>query len=537
MRLGGRRGRAYCLAFAMAVATAWAPNAYAHHATGHSPSPYDVEFEGESMDLPPGQGDEPIEPGASGGRAQRIWSPGTASTTVTTTRPSDHLFVRARGDDCIEAPRIRVVIDDVERYNGPVSVDGYKDIGVRLALRAGSHEVEITFLNDYSLWVGSTLICDRNVLIDHVTVVATPFSATGWRNQPLPDNTAVAEHSAAMVADIQRQITENMNAPPPRPPGTWVSTGATATIYTVGPAQPTVRVDHTGDDPSLQAQWEDVPLPPDAKPSDPPYNPQNDSGGDANLVVWQPSSNTLWEFFHLHRVDGPLDSEPRWAAGYGGRMQDVSTFEGQFEDPPGPQFGSSATSLAQLATLSRIEEVKRGVTEIKSGSGPGTLDHAIGVTIKGTQGYDGWCWPANRTDPQHWSRSAASIPAGTRFRLPASFDLELWQDPDPQANDGKERPLTNYGLMLARTIQRFGMVVSDSGQGIGFGVEDPAPLGTDPFYANGQPRGDGPFEGRWPDQGGVLANVPWSELVALAQPPGEGFGCTNDLDVKPPLDN
>jgi hypothetical protein len=484
------------------------------------------------MTLPAGRGDEPFEAGTSGGKALRIWSPATASATVTATRPIDHLFIRARGDECLEPAKISVRVDRVERYNGPLTKT-YSDIGVRIALRAGTHDIDIEFLNDGSVWgVGDDEpICDRNALIDYVTLVASPFSSSGWRNQPLPDATAVDADSADMVADLQRQIKEG--ADDLTRPGTWVSTGATATIYTVGPGQPKVKVTHTGNDASLQAQWNEVPLPDDAKPSNPPWDPKTKQWGDANLVVWQPSTDTIWEFFHLRRSDEPPRPgqdplKPVWLADYGGRMQNVSAHEGQFENPPGTQFGSSATSIAQLATLARVEEVRRGVAEQKAGVGLGTLDRAIGVTVTGTQGYDGWCWPAHRTDPQHWRRTSAAIPAGTRFRLPHDFDWAGWL---------AAHPMTRYGLMVARTVQKYGMVVSDSGQGVGFGVEDPAPTGSDPFYANGLPRGDGPFEGQWPDEGGVLKNFPWGSLVALAQPSGTGFGCQNDPDVKAPNDN
>lgn len=452
-------------------------------------APDDVTFEGETMTLPVTDGDDFWDANASGQHAQRIWNNGTAQTTVSTTRPTDHLFVRVRGHDCVGAPEISVRVDGKEYFAGPVSTGGYKEIGARTSLATGSRTVSISMTNNYDLWVGPQKVCDRSVLIDTVTLVATPFSPTGWRNAPLAPTAPVATNSSQLVGDILRQIAENPQRTP-RKPGVWMSATHDygTPIYTVPRDQPTVRVKHpAADNPSFQAQIEEVPLPPDAQPQ---------SGTDGNLVVWQPSTDTMWDFWQLRK-----NALGEWEAAYGGRMQNVSQHEGQWEDPPlGPgKYGASATSIALLAGAPRIEEMKRGV-----------IDHAVDFAIRGAQGYDGWCWPARRTDPQHVRRTTDAIPAGTRFRFPANLDLSQYN-------------LTPFGLMWARAIQKYGMVLRDSGDGFGFWGEDWTPTGVDPYPAL--------WQNQWPDEGGVFQNIPWDKLQALAQPPGKG--CENDPDVHP----
>ncbi|HEX8067740.1 MAG TPA: carbohydrate-binding domain-containing protein [Thermoleophilaceae bacterium] len=473
-----RGGRGFRAAAILAIATAAWPVA------GAAASPADVTVEGEAMTLPAVAGGPAPDAAASGSSAQRIATNSTAQSTVTTGRSSVHLFVRARGDDCQGAPAISVRVDGRQWWSGPVSTSGYRDIGVRVSIPAGAHTVAVSMTNDNAVFLAGFKVCDRSVLVDSITFVTTPFSPTGWRNQPLADDAPVAPGSAAIVGDLVSQIDAS-------DVGVWVNTTWYSTpIYTVSRDQPTVRV---AGPPQLAEQFAAVPLPPDAMPA---------PGSDATLVVWQPSTDTMWEFWGLAR-----DRWGNWSARYGGRMPDVSRNEGQFGFPPGPRFGASATSIALMAGTPRIEELKRGV-----------IDHAIDLGVTAGRGRDGWCWPAQRTDAGHWRRDAAAIPAGTRFRFPAGFDLEAYAA-DPA------HPMTRYALMTARAIQRYGMVVRDSGgTHPGFWAEDPAPTGGNPY---GGPTGL--FEGRYPNKHELFANFPWSRLQVVAQPPGAG--CQDDPDV------
>ncbi|HEX8742442.1 MAG TPA: hypothetical protein VF712_04845 [Thermoleophilaceae bacterium] len=437
----------------------------------------DVTIEGELL-TPVGPGAVEPDANASSGRALRIAAGSAAEGVMTTTRTSVHVFARVRGNDCFGLPTVSIKVDGVERFVGLAGA-GYGELGARLSVPAGPHAVSVGIVEGS----GSSLTCQRSAWIDTMTLVAEPFSPGGWRNKRLKKNAPLAGNSAAMVAEIRSQVRS-------RPRGALIGTTQySSPIYTVGPDQPAVRVAAPEGAPALQRQWDAVPLPADARPA---------AGTDGNLILWQPATDTLWEFWGLSK--DPLFGT--WRARYGGRMPHVSQNEGHFVDPPGPQYGASATSIALMSGLQRIEELRRGAVE-----------HAIGLVVIGRGGRDGWCWPAQRTDPERSSRAPQSIPAGARFRFPARFDLAAYAS-DPR------HPLSRYALTIARAIQRYGLVVTDASTEIGFAAEDPTPLGYDPYVEI--------FEGRSPDSQGVLANFPWRKLQALAQP--RGRGCVDDPD-------
>ncbi len=463
----------------------------------------DAPFEAETMTPATGTAANTnfSDSAADGGKALALYNNGAATKTVTVPQSTNHLLVRVRGSDCTGAPTISVKIDGVQRFAGAVSTGAYKGVGARLSIPSGSHTVSVNMTNDYVLEAGGTKICDRNVFVDTVRIVGQPFSTTGWRNTPLPASAPIDAKSTDLVGDIHWQIANPVQrANGTTAPDVWVTYSRVSTpVYVVNKDQPTVVVTsrgaHMGD------QWNAVPLPPDARPAD----------GEGELVVWQPETDTMWEFYELAKDQ----LTGAWTATFGGRIQNVSSNEGDFPlvSPPGRYYGAAASKIAHLAGIPRIEELKRGV-----------IDHPIDFAVMNGKGYDGWCWPAHGTDHQpHWRRDDAAIPAGKRFRLRADFDLDAW---------AATHPMNPYGLMLARAIQKWGMFARDQGEGFGFWAEDPAPTGTDPYAGPG-----GLFAGESPRGSGVFRNFPWHELQALAQPGGVGQGCQVDPDVFPPNDS
>jgi hypothetical protein len=369
---------------------------------------------------------------------------------------------------------VSLEIDGVERLVAPVSTGGYGEVGARLSIPAGPHHVSVAVANGWSSF------CDRSAWIDTLTIVGQPFSPSGWRNARLSKRAPIAKNSRVLVNELRSQIKS-------RPRGALIgSSYSSSPIYTVPRDQPTVRVIGPPGSLQLQAQWEAVPLPPDARPA---------AGSDSRLVVWQPSTDTLWEFWGLSK-----DQFGRWTARFGGRLPNVSRTEGHFVDPPGTRFGASATSITILAGTQRIEELRRGV-----------IDHAVDMAVLRTGARDGWCWPAQRTDRHLSSRASNTIPGGTRFRLPAKFDLAAY---------AREHPLSRYAMTVARAVQRHGAIARETSSEIGFYAEDPTPLGWNPYEEI--------FQGRSADSRGALANFPWRRLQVVAPPPGTG--CTDDPD-------
>lgn len=168
-------------------------------------------------------------------------------------------------------------------------------------------------------------------------------------------------------------------------------------VYTVPNGQPTVPVAlPAGKDPALAQAFRTVPLPGTAQPA---------AGGDAEAVVWQPSTDTMWEFWELSKTSSG------WQASWGGVMHNVSTNPGYYTSPS--DWGASATSLPVLGGLIRPSELAAG-----------HIDHAIAMAIPDTRA-GAFAWPAQRTDGN--TNSSTAIPEGQRFRLDPSLNLATFR--------------------------------------------------------------------------------------------------------------
>ncbi len=316
------------------------------------------------------------------------------------------------------------------------------------------------------------------------------FSATSFWNEPLPADAPLAPESPALIEALSAQVAGLQASGQ----GPWINTRAwSVPVYTVGASQRKVRVRllATSHEPALQAAWSAVPLPANAQPA---------AGKDAHLVVWQPASDRLWEFWHLHR-------EARgWSAAWGGAIRHVSRSNGVYGPGawPGarPWWGASASSLSIAGGLITLEDLEQG-----------RIEHALAIAV-GQVRAGVYASPARRDDGQ--SSDPLSLPEGARLRLPESLDLDALH-------------LPKLTLELARAAQRYGFVVRDRSFGITLFAQDPAPTGTEPFAGSG-----GFFEGRFPNQ--LLASFPWSQLQVLAlhlHPNGTGsrrgpqVGCTS----------
>jgi hypothetical protein len=288
-------------------------------------------------------------------------------------------------------------------------------------------------------------------------VPARPFAPDSYVNAPLADDAPLDPQSAAWVAELRRQVARY---------GPYMNTTRYSTpVYTVPSWQKTVRVKVDKYDPALQAALERVPLPGNARPA---------PGTDGTLVVWQPSTDTMWEFWRLNKtlLDG-------WHTDHGGRMIGVSTNPGHYVDPAA--WGATATSIPALAGLIRLHELEAG-----------RIDHALGFAMpEHRRGV--FSWPAQRTDGTDARLTA--IPAGTRFRIDPALDLSTL-------------PMAPIVRMMAEAVQRYGMVLRDRAAAVTFTAEDPAPTGTDPYHGPGGYYG-GEYIGR------LLEQFPWEHLQAL----------------------
>ncbi len=299
------------------------------------------------------------------------------------------------------------------------------------------------------------------------------FSSTSFWNEPVPADAALDPRSAPLVAALAEEAEAEVREG--RGPN-FNTVNYSVPIYTVPESQPTVTVQLVGHpyEQALRAAWAAVPLPPGAHPA---------SGTDKHLVVWQPSTGRMWEFWHLEETPGGV-----WQAMWGGAMQNVSSDLGVYgpEAWPGAEtsWGGSASSLSLAGGLVTFEDLEDG-----------EINHALAMAVPNVRA-GVYASPAQRTDGI--STSPLSLPEGAHLRLNPALNLATLH-------------LSRLGLMLAEAAQKYGIFIRSSGPAGGimnFYGQDPTPTGSNPYTAPG-----GYFEGK--SSAEAIAGFPWNQLQLL----------------------
>jgi len=299
------------------------------------------------------------------------------------------------------------------------------------------------------------------------------FSRRSIWNAPLADDQPLDPSSGAYVAELRRQSR-------PRAEGGFGSSIMTTKfgvpIHTVGRDQRSVRVKlDQSNSPLLAQAFERVPIPDDARAA---------AGTDGNLAVWQPSTDTMWEFWRLTREgDG-------WHAKWGGKMTEVSDSPGYYRDRSDERgqpiershWGTTAAKFPLVAGVMTVDELKSG-----------EILHALNFAIPEAR-KDVWSWPAQGTDGN--LDSPRAIPEGARFRLDPKLDIE-----------SLDLPPTVRAMAYA--AQRYGMVLVNQSGGVGFRAEDPAQYGDNPYPEL--------FGGKSPSM--LMRRFPWEHLQMLPLDP------------------
>jgi hypothetical protein len=256
------------------------------------------------------------------------------------------------------------------------------------------------------------------------------------------------------------------------------TTAYASPVYVAAADTPTVQVREWDcfkkgwQDQGLAEQWAAVPIPAHAEPAD---------GTDMEMTIYQPATDTLWEFWQMRRTNG------QWEACWGGRLANASQSAGYFPN----RYGTTATSLPFLGGQIRPEELQRG--EIK---------HALGIALVDCEKWDVYSWPATRSDGYNPEAVPNRIPEGLRFRLDPKVDVE-------------SLAMHPVGKIIARAAQKYGFVVWDKAGGISLRAQNPKSytrLGlTDPYPAL--------FKGT--PQYAILEGFPWEKLQFLAMDYGK----------------
>jgi hypothetical protein len=309
------------------------------------------------------------------------------------------------------------------------------------------------------------------------------FSSASVWNRRLPASAPLAPNSAGVVARLDGFVDTSLA----KGIGPWINTTDYSTpIYTVPASQPRVRVHLNEYKPGLSQALAAVPIPPNAKPA---------AGSDAQMTIYQPSTNTLWELGGAYRT-----MSGRWHARSGGRIPHVSSDPGYFRNLDGPggtvieqaSWGSTASGLPIAAGLITLPDLASG-----------HIAHALALLVPAAAARVFYC-PARRTDG--YDTSPGAIPEGAHFRLDPALNLSKLAMP----------PITR---MIANAAQTYGLIVADqTGVTVGFRAQDPTPVMRaglpNPYlryFAD-------PATGKYELPTKFLASFPWSHLRLLAPP-------------------
>jgi hypothetical protein len=127
--------------------------------------PLVASLQAEQMSLP-AAGSVITDSLASGGKAIVLASNGSATGSVSLPSNSDSLSITARGSQCQGAPLMSVSIDgNSVLASVAVSNSSWSSYAAAPALGAGTHNLNISFSNDYVKTKGKRS-CDRNLYVD-----------------------------------------------------------------------------------------------------------------------------------------------------------------------------------------------------------------------------------------------------------------------------------------------------------------------------------------------------------------------------------
>jgi hypothetical protein len=296
------------------------------------------------------------------------------------------------------------------------------------------------------------------------------FSQNGPWNTKLPPIVPLAPNSAAIVASIAQDQANffgiwGLNTDSYSTPLFYVGRDTPAQNWTYSDCQNLPQLA-----PVLAPSLRNVPT---------PANLFVSQGTDAVTTIYQPSTDTFWDFWRAQQ-----DASGHWSACWGGKIEHYSRNPGIFANP----LGASASGLPLAAGLIRISELQRGY-----------IDHAIILVVPRTQA-NCFSWPANRDDG---NTAGSDIPCeGQRFRLNPSFDVSALYSPAAQ--------------IIARAMQQYGLIVTDHGGAVVTYAEDPRLYEAAHGGVNPYPALEDPDNLLTPgEQSAILTQIPIGQLQAL----------------------
>ena len=125
-----------------------------------------TSIEAESMSVSPASAGRVIaDSSASGGHALELSQNSTASTNLSLPA-SISVVIRAKGQSCLGAPSMTVLIDGKAISTTTVSATSWTNYTTAATINAGTHTLSIAFTNALNV-----IFCSRSLFLDNVTVV------------------------------------------------------------------------------------------------------------------------------------------------------------------------------------------------------------------------------------------------------------------------------------------------------------------------------------------------------------------------------
>jgi len=332
-------------------------------------------------------------------------------------------------------------------------------------------------------------------------------SGFGW-NCPTPADAAVDPTSSEQAHFLTDQLGGSWDNP-----GHWW--WSWFNVYTVDLNTPLKRVCLTGVD-TWAAGWGDyiaadkvlvnskVPIPTDPSGT----LPWLDGGSDNGATIYQPDSNTAWDFYEFQKApDGktdPVTGKPcDFLADVGQRMltvgkhgkgfnRDGSTYTitypshaispGYYRQNPPSEFSDVARRASKLPVIAgNITPQEFNHPDPVKGFG-----HKLQVTLPWGR-YQEWQWPAHQTDA--WAPGGTpAIREGAIIRFKPATDCSM----------GDSSLYWQRVRAFCVTIRDYGMVGTDqTGNGFAFNFAGGGELASDGGY---YPYGKSPNGPHWPNQ-------------------------------------
>ncbi len=406
-----------------------APAAAVPSATVAAAGSGNVVLEAESLTISGrNNGTVYTDPTASGGKAVVLNKNSNVSTTTTSAVAISALVIRARGDQYLGAPNMRVSVNGKVVSNVSVTATTWTDYTVPFTAPAGKYTINIAFTNDQSSKRGG----DRNLRLDRVTVVSavtpappvpgssgTPgfFQAADWLWKPIAANPTLAANSSTWTGYLSASGTAHIAN---------LYDYSVALVSASEVTSSTPRYDVT-----LTQPWGADPFGTNTVPI--PTGTKVPPGSDGHVAILDPTTNTAYGIWQANYNS----STGTWSGSWGG----MTDLDGNGID----EAGGSATA-ANIARYAGVVTAAEFSAALAANTGIG---HALAFSSD-IAGPD-FVFPAAKSDGQNWAGVAVPMPEGYRIQLNPNLDI----DAIPGMTAGER--------VIAKTLQTHGAYLVDQG--------------------------------------------------------------------------